>query len=55
MKFHKEELHPLEDIVELVVLLEIAIALELKSTRLVIATVGLTRIAMIDIVFRFDR
>jgi hypothetical protein len=55
MKFHKGELHPLEDIVELVVLLEIAIALELKSTRLVIATVGLTRIAMIDIVFRFDR
>jgi hypothetical protein len=27
MKFHNEELHPLEDIVELIVLLEIAIAL----------------------------
>jgi hypothetical protein len=54
MKFHNEGLQPLEDIVELIVLLEIAVALWFKSARLAIATKGIKIIAMINNVLRFD-
>jgi hypothetical protein len=54
MKFHNEEVHPLEDIVDLIVLLEIAIALYIKSAILVNAATGIRIIAIINNVIRFD-
>jgi hypothetical protein len=54
MKFHSEEVHPLEDIVDLIVLLEIAIALLFKSAILVNAGMGIRIIAMINNVLRSD-